>query len=279
MPSSNIGDDDDTDDEYDEQELLVEFKKLISKHMKLQKRHGDLLYSHKELNDSYALLESTHEVMVTKVKSSKPHTCTCAPPSIDLSCANSCCFQVKPSCDEHIPVQTCDSFITSENDELKRENEVLKMELSRLKGKGHLQPSQDNRNHMVKKLENGSTITCAKLPQINLKTSYQKVDKPKNKKKAHVKCFEFLTLGHFSSECPNKKSDQAKLSRRQRSLSQRMCFGCKEKGHNIVVCPKEEASKQVCQNWTVQFGIRFRQKISELQGNVTKASRWHLTST
>jgi hypothetical protein len=27
--------DDDTDDEYDEQELLVEFKKLISKHMKL----------------------------------------------------------------------------------------------------------------------------------------------------------------------------------------------------------------------------------------------------
>jgi hypothetical protein len=30
----------------------VEFKKLISKHMKLQKRHGDLLCSHKELLDS-----------------------------------------------------------------------------------------------------------------------------------------------------------------------------------------------------------------------------------
>jgi hypothetical protein len=61
-------------------------------------------------------------------------------------------------------------------------------------------------------------------------------------------------LGHFSSECPNKKSDQAKPSRRQRSLSQRRCFGCKEKGHNIAVRPKEEALKQVCQNRTVQFG-------------------------
>jgi hypothetical protein len=89
--TSSSDDDDDTDDEYDEQELLVEFKKLISRHIKLQKRHGDLLCSHKEFMDSYALLESAHEVMVTKVKDSKPHTYTCAPPSIDLSCFNSCC--------------------------------------------------------------------------------------------------------------------------------------------------------------------------------------------
>jgi hypothetical protein len=34
----------------------------------------------------------------------------------------------------------------------------------------------------------------------------------------------------------------------KKSLSQRRCFGCKEKCHNIVVCTKEEASKQVCQN-------------------------------
>jgi hypothetical protein len=93
-----------------------------------------------------------------------------------------------------------------------------------------------------------------KLPQINLKTSYQKIDKTKMKKKAHVKYFECSTLGHFLSECPNKKNDQAKLSRRQRSLSHRRCFACKEKGHNIVDCPKEKASKQVCQNWRVWFG-------------------------
>jgi hypothetical protein len=83
--------------------------------------------------------------MITKVKYSQPHTCTCAPHSIDLSCAISCCSQAKPSCDEHVHVETCDSLIASENDELKRENEMLKTELSQLKDKGHVQPSQDNR--------------------------------------------------------------------------------------------------------------------------------------
>jgi hypothetical protein len=121
--------------------------------MKLQKRHGDLLCSHKKLIDSYALLESIHEIMVTKVNDSQPHTCTCEPHSIDLSCANSCCSQAKSSCDEHVLVETCGSLIGSENDELKRENKMLKMELSASEGKGHMQPSQDNRDHMVKKLE------------------------------------------------------------------------------------------------------------------------------
>jgi hypothetical protein len=195
--------------------------------------------------------------MVIKVKNTQPHTCTCAPHSIDLSCANSYCSQEKPSCDEHVLVETYDSFIASENDELKRENEILKMELSLLKGKGHVQPSQDNHDHMVKKLEKGSTVTCAKLPQVNLKTSYQKFDKPKIKKKAYVKCFECSTLGHFSPECLNKRNNQAKPSRRQRSLSQRRCFDCKDKGHNIADCPKEEASKQVCQTGVSDFGRKF----------------------
>jgi hypothetical protein len=109
------------------------------------------------------------------------------------------------------------------------------------------------------------------LAQINLKTSYQKIDKTNIRKKAHVKCFECSTLGHFSSECPNKKIDQAKLSRRQRSLSQRRCFSCIEESHNIAACPNEKASKQVCQNWS--------QKILELLNSATKATKWHLTST
>jgi hypothetical protein len=189
--------------------------------MKLQKRHENLLCSNEKLIEPYALLEATYEVMVRTVKFSQSHTCTCAPHSIDLSCANSCCSQAKSSCDEHILVGTCDSLIAIKNNKLKRENEMLNMELSQLKGKYHMQPSQDNRDYMVKKLENGSTVTCAKLSQINLKTSYQKVDKTKIKKKAHVKCLEYSALGHFSFECPNKQNDQAKLSKRQRSLSQR----------------------------------------------------------
>jgi hypothetical protein len=66
--------------------------------------------------------------MVTTVKFSQPYTCTYAPYSIDLSYANSCCSQAKPSCDEYILVETCDSFITNENDELQRENKMIKME-------------------------------------------------------------------------------------------------------------------------------------------------------
>jgi uncharacterized protein YfaQ (DUF2300 family) len=87
------------------------------------------------------LLESAHEIMIITVKDSQPHTCTCAQTSIDLSCANSYCSQAKSSCDKHVLVQTCDGLIASENDELKRENEILKMELSRLKDKCHVQPS------------------------------------------------------------------------------------------------------------------------------------------
>jgi hypothetical protein len=194
--------------------------------------------------------------MVTKVKDSKPHTYTCASPSIDLSYANYCCSQAKSLCDEHVFVESCNSFIASENDELKRENEMLKMELSRLKDKGHVQPSQDNCDYMVKKLEKGSTITCAKLPQINLKASYQKVDMLKIKKKAHVKCFECSTLGYFSSECPNKKNDQAKLSKRQRSLSQRRYFICKEKGHNVADCPRKKSQSKSVK--TGLFGLANR---------------------
>jgi hypothetical protein len=105
--TSNSDDDDNddgTDDEYDHEELFSEFQKLISKNMKLQNIHGDLLCSHKELMDAYALLEVTHEIMVTTVKDSQPHTYTCAPHFIDLSCANSYDSQVKPSCDEHVLV-------------------------------------------------------------------------------------------------------------------------------------------------------------------------------
>jgi hypothetical protein len=68
--------------------------------------------------------------MVKKVKDSQSHTSTYAPHFIDLSCANSCCSQAKPSCGEQVLLETCDSLIASENNEVNRENEMLKMELN-----------------------------------------------------------------------------------------------------------------------------------------------------
>jgi hypothetical protein len=66
--STSSSDDNDDADEYDHEELLSKFQKLISKHIKLQKRYVDILCSHKVLMHSYALLESTHEVMITTIK-------------------------------------------------------------------------------------------------------------------------------------------------------------------------------------------------------------------
>jgi hypothetical protein len=68
--SSNNDDDEQEEEEEEDQVLMEEFHKVISKHMKLQKRHGDLLCYHERLIDSYALLEATHEVMLTMVQSS-----------------------------------------------------------------------------------------------------------------------------------------------------------------------------------------------------------------
>ena len=76
-----------------------------------------------------------------------------------LSCYKMCCSQATNSCVEHVVADSCDDLIAEENDELKREVEELKMEMIKLKSKGQVQPSQDNRNDMVKKLEKGSNST------------------------------------------------------------------------------------------------------------------------
>jgi hypothetical protein len=60
----------------------------------------------------------------------------------------------------------CDDLIAKENDELKQEVEKLQKNLCVLKEKSKVQPSQDNCEDMVKKLEKGSTITSSTLNNI-----------------------------------------------------------------------------------------------------------------
>jgi hypothetical protein len=43
-------------------------------------------------------------------------------------------------------------------------------------------------------------------------------------------------MGHYASMCSFKEEDNPNLSKRQRSLAQRRCFGCHEKGHKIEAC-------------------------------------------
>ncbi|TVT97828.1 hypothetical protein EJB05_56901, partial [Eragrostis curvula] len=236
--------------------LKAQLGMLTSKQVNLQKSHEKLLCSHEHLIESHAMLEISHEVILTMVKSYQSHTCNCTSTqmSIDLSCANICCSQVKSSCDEHIIVETCDDFIASENDNLMREVEKLKNDLRLLKGKGHVQPSQDNRDDMVKKLEKGSTVTCAKSPCNKIKKIHDKSNKQTFKKKAQVMCFECSLMGHLGSECPSKKHGETTLSRRQTRLSHRKCFGCMEEGHKIASCPKKRNGMLASQNRRLWFG-------------------------
>jgi hypothetical protein len=55
------------------------------------------------------------------------------------------------------------------------------MSLTQLKGKCTAQPSQDNRDHRVKKLETGSTVACTKSLEENVKDL--RIAKRKEKRK------------------------------------------------------------------------------------------------
>jgi hypothetical protein len=60
--------------------------------------------SHKNLQDAHAMLQVSHEVVITSVKHFQPHTqeCTCSPNFVNTICANVCCshenFQAEPHC-------------------------------------------------------------------------------------------------------------------------------------------------------------------------------------
>jgi cell division protein FtsB len=52
-------------------------------------------------------------------------------------------------------VETCDDLIAQENNHLKREVKKLEHEVNKLKKQAKVQPPQDNRSNVVKKLEKG----------------------------------------------------------------------------------------------------------------------------
>jgi hypothetical protein len=59
----------------------------------------------------------------------------------------------------HVSVETCDNQIAQEKDHLKREVKKLKLEVNKLKKQTKVQPSQDNCNNMMKKLEKKKIVS------------------------------------------------------------------------------------------------------------------------
>jgi hypothetical protein len=98
-------------------------------------------------------------------------------------------------------VETCDDLIAQENDELKQDVEKLKRDLYVLKEESQVQPSQDNRDDMVKKLEKGSTDTSS-TPQQHIKIIKGNIQEKKT--------------GHGTPHCPTKLKAQETIFKKKR---------------------------------------------------------------
>jgi hypothetical protein len=89
-----------------------------------------------------------------------------------------------------------------------------------------VQPSQDNRESMVKKLEKGSTATSP-TPQQHTRSHKNKIQ-------------EKSEIGQIKPQYrPIKHKAHESLSKKPRSSNKwRVCYKCREKGHLADSCPK-----------------------------------------
>jgi hypothetical protein len=93
----------------------------------LQGQHNVLLKTHQDLEVQFGALWSSTSKTLTNDKAST----------------------------SQVSVETCDDLIVQENDHLKREVKKLELEVNNLKKQAKVQPPQDNRSNVVKKLEKG----------------------------------------------------------------------------------------------------------------------------
>jgi hypothetical protein len=103
------------------------------------------------------------------------------------------------------------------------------MSLTQLKGKCIAQPSQDNRDHMVKKLETGTTVACTKSLKENVK-DLRIIKRKEQKKKINTSA---KSLNHASMQGNIQGNDQVTLHNKR----SKKCSECFEKGHSIRSCP------------------------------------------
>jgi hypothetical protein len=115
--------------------------------------------------------------------------------------------------------------LLKKNDKLKQEVEKLQKDSYVLKEKSKVQPSQDNRESMMKKLEKGSTAAKS-TPQQHTMTHKNKIQ-------------EKSKIGKIKSQYrPIKHKTQESLSKKPRSSNKwRVCYKCREKGHFANSCP------------------------------------------
>jgi uncharacterized small protein (DUF1192 family) len=183
--------------------LKDQVEKLKVENLAFQEKHDMLLYSHENLIDDHIMLNIAHEVMIENLKTQQPHSCTCIQIETILPCANACCPSTSKSSFELEFPGTKDETCQKLEDENKR----LRMSLTQLKGKCNAQPSQDNCDHMVKKLETGTTVACTKSLEENVK-GLRITKRKEQKKKINTST---KSLNHASMQGNIQGNDQATL--------------------------------------------------------------------
>jgi hypothetical protein len=235
--------------------LKDQVERLKIENIAFQEKHDMFLCSHENLMDDHIMLNIANEVVIENLKSQQPHSCTCIQTKTILPCANACCSSASKSSFEleflGIKDDTCQ--------ELKEENERLRTSLTQLKGKCTAQPSQDNRDYMVKKFEIGTTVACTKSLEENVKDLRNVKGKEQKKKintsaknlnrasmqvniqgndqatlhtKKSKKCSECFEKGHFIRSCPYIKENGLILNK-----DDKRCFKCSKKGHLVKSFP------------------------------------------
>jgi hypothetical protein len=162
-----------------------------------------LLCSHENLMDDHIMLNIAHEVVITNLEFQQPHSCTCVQIETMLPCANAC---FSPASKSFFELEFPEiNNVTYQ--ELKEENERLRTSLTQLKGKCIAQPSQDNCDDMVKKLDKGTTMACTKFLEENVK-DLRNVKRKKQKKEINTSA---KSLNHASMQGNIQDNDQATL--------------------------------------------------------------------
>jgi hypothetical protein len=171
--------------EKKDQALTAHVDELTIKHMDLQALHMELKGSNEKLLESYAMLEVAHEVMISMMKSCRL--------TDDTFSQND--NKEKQSWFEKVTMEDCNDDLIQENEVLKQVVERLSKELTKMKGKSIVQPSQDNREIMVKKPKKGSTVqsSCNQVHKSN-----KSKPQAKTKNLNHIKCFKCSNMRHYA---------------------------------------------------------------------------------
>jgi hypothetical protein len=101
-------------------------------------------------------------------------------------------------------VETCDETIAQENNHLKREVKKFELEVNKLKKQAKVQPPQDNRNNVVKKLKKEKTA-----PKIASQPPKKQVQKEMGEKVEYARSvFLNARRSHIKSGIGYKNGDK-----------------------------------------------------------------------